>query len=190
LVILLEIVHEERVQKRILMKNNYKDYKAHVKRNVTDKLYFNMISLLLSENKEKRLTSRDVLNLLFNKVPDFWIAPKINKYDGHVSKHEAEHIRDIIKVVGHQNKINRCNQGYISVLNFLNKHNIHSDLYSTYSMITLMILSSIFGKSGFNEEKCLDLCLTHKKMSVDIFYDIIKELLSDMEYISILYYKI
>jgi len=182
-------LYELVINKRIFTRNSYKEYKKVIKKYVKDPFYYKIISSLLDEDKNKRPTSRETMNKLFNKIPDIYIQQNINKYDGHVSKDETESIRDIIKVVGYQNKINRCAQGYVAILNFLNKNNIDPELHTIYVLITLMILSSIFGKTGFNDEKCLALCCAHKKISKQTFYDIIDELLSNMDYISILLLK-
>ncbi len=182
-------LYELVTNKRIFTKNSYIEYNKIVKKYVKDPFYYEIISSLLDEDKNTRPTSRDVMMKLFDKVPDIFIQQDINKYDGNISKSESESIRDIIKVIGHQNKINRTTQGYVAILNFLNKYDIDPKLYTIYSLITLMILSSIFGKSGFNDEKCLALCCSYKKISKQIFHDIIYELLFNMDYISILLLK-
>lgn len=179
-------LYELITHKRIFMKNNYQEYKKIIKKYVIDPSYYKIISSLLDGNKNKRLTSRETLFKLFNESPNNWTPPHINKYEDRLSKHEVESIRDIIKVVAHHNKINRSNQGYVAILNFLNKFNITPELYITYTLITLMILSSLFGKTGFNDEKCLNLCCVNDH---DTFHNIISELLSNMEYISILLLK-
>lgn len=182
-------LYELITNKRIFTKNTYQEYQKIIKKNVTDPLYFKIIFSLLNEDKNKRFTSRDVLKMLFDETPDKWNQPEINKYDKRISENEAESIRDIIKVIGHHNSINRCTQGYVAILNFLNKNIIDSDLYTIYVLITLMILSSIFGKKGFSYDKCYNLCCASKKISNNIFYNIINELLSNMDYISILLIK-
>jgi serine/threonine protein kinase len=182
-------LYELITHKRIFMRNNYQEYKKIINKYVTDRPYHKIISSLLNENKEDRPTSRETFTKLFNKTPNKWISHGINKYDTTISKHQAESIRDVIKVIGYQNKINRCNQGLVAILNFLNKHNIDSELHIIYSLITLMFLSSIFGKTGFNDEKCFNSCCANKKISREVFYHIINELLSNMDYISILLLK-
>jgi len=182
-------LYELITHKRILMKDNYHEYKKNVKNHVTDYSYYKIISSLFEEDKDKRPSSREVLFKLFNETPVNWVNPTINKYDDKLSNEQKESIREIFKVIKHQNKINRSNQGYIAVINFLNKHNVNSELHIIYSLITLMILSSIFGKTGFNDEKCFDLCRNSKEISRATFIQIINELLSNMEYISILLLK-
>ena len=172
--------------RRIFMKNTYQEYQKIVKKYVTDPLYCKIIFSLINEDKNKRYTSRDVLKMLFNETPSKWIQPEINKYNERISDYEADSIRDMIKVIGHHDKINRSNQGYIAILNFLNKNNIDPEFYIIYTLITLMILSSIFGKKGFDDDKCYTLCCSSKKISHQTFYDIIDELLSNIDYISIL----
>lgn len=182
-------LYELITNRRIFTKNSYAEYKRIIKKNVKDSFHYKIISSLLDEDKDKRPTARETMMKLFNKKPDCFIPKDIDKHDGRISKDEAESIRDIIKVIGYQNKINRSNQGYIAILNFLNKYDIAIELHVIYTLITLMILSSIFGKKGFNDDKCLALCCAHKKISHRTFYEIIDELLSNMDYISILLLK-
>lgn len=184
-------LYELVTNKRIFMKNSYQEYKRYIKRkkNVIDPFYYKIISSLLGEDKSKRPTSRDVLFEIFNENPNNKISPNINKHDNRFSKCETESIRDIIKVVAYQNEINRSNQGYVATLNFLNESNVLQDLHIVYSLVTLMILSSLFGKSGFGDEKCFNLCCANKKISHKVFYNIINELLSNTDYISILLSK-
>jgi len=178
-------LYELITNRRVFMRNSYEEYKRVIKKYVTDKFYYKIISSLLDEDKDKRLTSRETLNKLFKEVPDKWITPSLNKHDSRLSEREAVSIRDVVKVISHQNKINRSSQGYVAILNYLNKNEIDKELYTIYTLITLMILSSIFGKTGFNVQKCIDLCCTNDK----IFYDIINELLSNMDYVSTLLLK-
>ena len=182
-------LYELITNKRVFMRNSYEEYNRVIKKYVNDKFYYKIISSLLHEDKNKRLTSRETLNKLFNEVPDKWITPSLTKHNSRLSEHETESIRDIVKVIGHQNKINRSNQGYVAILNYLNKHEVDSDLYMTYTLITLMILSSIFGKPGFNDEKCLNLCCSNKKISAADLHNIVDKLLSNMDYISTLLLK-
>jgi serine/threonine protein kinase len=182
-------LYEFVTNKRLLNKNSYEEYHKVVKKYVNDSFYLEIILSLLNEDKSKRPTSRELMVKLFNKNADILILQDMNKYDGRLSKNETESIRDIIQVIAYQNKINRSRQGCLAVSSFLNKFNIKSEFHIAYTLITLMILSSIFGKTGFNDEKCLSLCCAYKKISKQTFHDIINELLSDIEYISILLLK-
>ena len=182
-------LYELVTNKRIFTRSSYAEYRKIIKKNVKDPIYYKIISSLLDEDKNKRPTAREMMVKLFDKIPSIFNQHDITKYDSRISDDETESIRDIIKVIGHQNKINRSAQGYTAILNFINKYDVGEEFYVIYTLITLMILSSIFGRTGFNQEKCFTLCCAHKKISYQIFYDIIDELLSNVNFISILLLK-
>jgi len=182
-------LYELITNRRLFYKNSYDEYKKIVKKFVENSFYYEIISSLLDEDKLKRPTSKELMSKLFDKKIDTFVPKDIKKYDENISNIEEDMIREIIKVLGHQNKINRCNQGCIAILNFLNKYTIEIDYYTIYTLITLMILSSVFGKPGFNEEKCFLLCSSCKNITKQKFYEILYELLNDVDYISILLLK-
>lgn len=186
---------------RIMKRKSYNQLARMIKKKITDEKYYKIISSLLSEDKDKRYTSREVLEILYNETPEYWkkhiinvIDPFNNKsrleddtvfYDN-IDKENCKYIRDIIQVIGHNYRINRRGKGYGAILFYLNKNKINYKFYAVYSIITLLILSSLFGKSSFQESDCLSLCRECKELSSVTFYDIIHELLSNNDYINII----
>jgi serine/threonine protein kinase len=181
---LYELVTNKKMSKKDEVQKTYTDFKNIVNMNVKDNKYNKLIISLLQENKDKRPSARDVLRQLFNETPS--LPEKFELLSSEFP--ENNDIRDIIKVVGYKYKINRITQGYLAVVKFLQKNKIYKEFHEIYSMITLFILSSIFGKPLFNQDLCLKYCSSYKKISSLTFYDIIRELLSDNDYVSTLLY--
>lgn len=94
------------------------------------------------------------------------------------------YIRKNMKKIAFEYNINRAKKGYGALVNYLERNRINTDLYVLYMAITLMILSSIFGKSGFNENEVSE--LTNDKYKSSAIYKILDSLISDSIFINIL----
>lgn len=178
--------YENGKKKHKLLKYNYNEFRSVVKKEMSDNIYRRVILDLLNKNKLDRPTSRDVLIALYKENPICWKRPEIKTYDMKIPDTEVKMIRDIIQVIGHKYKINRCNQGYSAIIHYLNQKNIETQYYSIYTFINLMILSSVFGRSGLNSDICLSLC--GKNITNEIFNRVINDLLMDKDYISTILY--
>ena len=97
---------------------------------------------------------------------------------------DRQYVRRLIKLTADEFGINRAKKGYGALLSFMDNHNINSDLYRIYAAVTLMILSSIFGKSGFRENNVIELC--QNKYDKKFIYHILENLLSDSVFVGIL----
>ena len=97
---------------------------------------------------------------------------------------DRQYIRRLMKQTAHQFEINRGKKGYGALLSYIDNHRIESSLHRIYTAVTLMILSSIFGKSGFRQEQVMELC--ENKYSLSFVFRVLDEMLSDNVYVSIL----
>lgn len=97
---------------------------------------------------------------------------------------DRQYIRSLMKGTAFEFEINRGKKGYGALLSYIDNHHIESSLHRIYTAITLMILSSIFGKSGFREQQVIELC--ERKYSTTLIYKILEKMLSDRVFISIL----
>ena len=101
-----------------------------------------------------------------------------------VPVNDRQYIRKLMKQTSYKFEINRAKKGYGALLSYLDNHKIEPTLHKLYTAITLMILSSIFGKSGFRQEQVLELC--DNNYSLSFTFKILGELLSDSVYVGIL----
>jgi serine/threonine protein kinase len=165
---------------------NYTQLKAIIKHKILDKQYQNLLYTLLHEDKSKRPSSRDVLYLLYEESPD---KPKkfyadSDDTESKIPKDRRQAIRRLMKTTAHYYKINRCKKGYGALLDHLQTHNIKPSLYPLYTNTTLMILSSIFGKSGYRPRHVLK--STNNRYDNHYFYKVLTDLLNDERFVGLL----
>jgi len=177
---------------KIIREASYNELSQVIHEKVEDKEHRKIIHNLLHEDKKRRPSARAVLRLLFNISPNKWIIPDniIDKRsdDGKmlisISRRNIDIIRDIMKNVTYENNIRRGKKGYGALIYYLDHYKISPDLYTLYAGITIMILSSIFGKSGFDENAIIHLC--NKNYNSEYINKILDNMLSDNTYINIL----
>lgn len=172
---LLQLLYGIRVRKP-----NYNQLKRIVDEKVTNNTYHKIISSLLDEDKSKRLTSREVYSLLFTDIPEQWTKPLVSS-EINIPEPERQIIKNIFNDTCRSFNINRGVKGYKALLIFLNNKHIPSKNYKLYVATTIMILSSLFGESGFRENDIIRLC---SNISKDDVYKVLEELLSDELFIN------
>lgn len=97
---------------------------------------------------------------------------------------DRKYIRCLMKATAYEFKINRAKKGYGALLSYIDCHKIDPIYYRLHTAITLMILSSIFGKSGFREKEVMQLC--EDNYDRNSIFDVLKDMLSDRVFIGIL----
>lgn len=184
----------------------YDELKQVVRDKVENPEYRKIIYNLLHCDKSRRPSARSLLYRLFNESPPKWIRPAIisTAYSSgaksrrdesmgpgrsphvviSVLQEDRQYIRRLMKQTAYQFEINRGKKGYGALLSYIDNHRIESSLHRLYTAVTLMILSSIFGKSGFRHEQVMQLCDHHYSLS--FVFRILDEMLSDNVYVSIL----
>ena len=100
---------------------------------------------------------------------------------------DGKYVYDMMQLTADETKINRSKIGYRALLTYIDDHKIESSLHTLYIGITFMILSAIFGKSGFKEHDIIALC--ERQYDSKVIYTILEELLTDNNYINILMYS-
>ena len=95
-----------------------------------------------------------------------------------------EYIRTLIKTTANEFEIARSKKGYGAIISYIVNHKISSKHHKIYTAVTLMVLSSLFGRSGFRETEVIDLC--QDKYDIEYLYRVLNNLLSDRLFITIL----
>lgn len=186
----LEMIAEIKINRQA----SYDELKQVVQDKVENRDYRKIIYNLLHEDKERRPSARDLLYRLFKIDPPKWVRPEIiignqsksdsNRVTTSITQEDRTYIRSLMKTTAHKFEINRGKKGYGALLSFLDSHKIDRSLYRIYTAITLMILSSIFGKPGFREQEVLSLC--DKQFNSTTIHEILDTMVSDQTFLNIL----
>ncbi len=170
---------------------NYHELKNATKTKITDKNYRKLICSLLQENKSKRPTSREVLMMMFNESPPRWERSKISISSSELGNSQIFlrnktrlYIRKLMKETSRKYDINRPKKGYGALLYYLDSSKASTDSYKFHTAITLMILSAMFGRSGFRENEVFRLC--DSRYSKHDMYQLLEQLIKNNTYVNIL----
>lgn len=189
----LEMIAEIKINRQA----TYDELKQVVVNKVKDPEYLKIIYNLLHQDKDRRPTARSLLYRLFKDNPPKWIKPTLIQLDqsrsgtgqhGRIAvsilSDDRNYIRKLMKVTAYEFKINRGKKGYGALISYIDNYQIQPSSYKIYTAVTLMILSAIFGKSGFRETEVLNLC--ENKYRLELIYSILQNMLSDHIFISLL----
>lgn len=188
----LEMVGEIKINRQA----TYEELKRIIEEKIRNPDYRKIIYNLVHEDKGRRPSARNLLFYLFKQSPPVWVQPNIlSKYQiknrqknrimiVSVINEHREFIRKLMKAMAHKYEINRAKKGYGALISYIDNNNIEFSSYKIYTAVTLMILSAIFGKSGFREAEAIKLC--ENKYDLHLIYKILENLLSDFIFVSIL----
>lgn len=183
-VCLIEILGRVRIYQQL----NYKELKAIAKDNISTSKYYKVVSKLISKDKSKRPSARELLNYLFKKTPVLWINPFKSDYSKRItisiSSRDKEYIYKTMKTLCNSFNINRGKKGFGALIYYIDQYNIQPYQYNFYINIIILILSSLFGKSGFSETQILINC--NYQYSINDLYKLLEQMLSDDKFIGIL----
>jgi len=166
----------------------YHELRQIVHDKVENKEYQKIIYSLLQEDKHLRPTARSLLQLLFKEDPPKWVRPDLfNDSESvylSVPPEQRRYIRKLMKTTGHKFNINRAKKGYGALISYIDKNNVSANYYDIYTLVTLMVLSSIFGQARFDQHDVLSLC--NSRYNLRFIYSVLENILSDYTYINIL----
>lgn len=173
---------------KISRQTNYETLKKIIKSKIHNKHYSKFIQSLVHSDYHKRPTARMALNFLFGLEPARWnksndsLNEYIVKYDSDRNR-KIKEIKDIMKDNAKYYAINRGKKGYGALLRYIETHQVSKRDYISYTAVVLMILSAIFGKSGFREKEAMSLMEEDESE----MYKILNELSSDKCFINSLF---
>lgn len=184
----LEMVADIKINRQA----SYEELKHIIREKVSNPEYRKIIYNLVNSNKDRRPKARDLLYRMFKISPPRWVkSPFVasclsdfkskRDYSMMASSAELQYVRKIMKVLSDEFEINRGKKGYAALAAYLNAENVPKSMYKLYTAVTLMILSSIFGKSGFRQQQVIEFC--DSKYSLNTIYDVLKQLLSNDDFI-------
>lgn len=117
---------------------------------------------------DKRPTASYLLKHLFHEDRVYTKVPYDLTMDFKVCEKEQLEIRRVIQKTAEDYKISRSRIGYIVVLYCLTVYQPSSDTHMLWIGTVLLVLSAIFGKSGFREEAVISFC-EHRFSKKDIY---------------------
>lgn len=184
----LEMIGEVKINRQA----SYDELRKVIRDEVTDLRYRDIIYNLVHQDRERRPSSRELLDMLFDMEVPRWRASSSNIIDNYktstiynnIPTSDREMIRLQMKDSVTKYEINRGKKGYVALLAFLVTNRVERKYYLVHTAITLMILSSMFGKSGFRESDINDIC--PKSYSLNTICKILETMLSSDTFLDIL----
>ena len=167
---------------KIKRQPNYSELVSIIEKKVNDKHLREIIFNLIREDRENRTTARELMLLLFKEDPPRW---KSRIETSVASTKNYEMIRKAMKHNSKDYKVNRAKKGYTALVTYLEKHNISEEHHKIYTFITIMILSAIFGNSGFKDQDILQ--SVEKNYTIGFIHKALKNMLSDEDFVNLLF---
>lgn len=163
--------------------SSYEKCQYMVKKIMNKHPYMKIVHDLFSEVRENRPTARDILQEIYEyNLPRWKYSRTLNYYIKSTDyPHYRSVVRKLIKKKSLEHQIKRSRICYGALLVYMAKNNLHSNLYIPYAAVTLMIASSLFGKSGFKEKEVLEIC---REIDIDTIHEILRNLLDDEIYLN------
>lgn len=167
---------------RVFRQSSYREILQMVNDRVRNKKLREIIYNLIREDRENRFTARGLMRALFKETPLRWSgsSPELvfddSKYDW---------IRRFMKTSCYDYDVNRAKKGYKALSNYLEMKGINSENYKVHTLVTIMILSALFGNSGFNEHQLLK--EPGKKYPQEMANKLLLQMLSDEMFVSLLF---
>lgn len=192
---------------KILKPHNYQDLQELIIEQIPDSGHKKIIYNLVHPDRQRRPNARDLLKTMYNEVPRYWTGPQLTlrvKDNNHyismdekmslikrnneiiVDKNNCAYveIRKLMKKTAHKYEINRCKKGFGVLVYYIERYKVCASEYLIHMLVTLMILSSVFGRSGFRQDAII--VLSDHKYELICINRILKDMLSDRDFINIL----
>lgn len=178
-IVLAEILLWRRVNKKKL---------DHEIKKIEDEKMVKLIKLLVSEDRKKRPNIEEIFKHYLNEdVPEIYVNDK-PQHNIKFDKEWAESIKEYMRKHCQAFYIRRGLTGYKALLTFLSCNKTDSSLIPLYVPCTIMILSSIFGQSGYTEEEVFKSCHRRGFKEKDVL-SAIKDLCDNAHFVNILFMK-
>ena len=171
---------------KISRQASYSELKHIVKKEIKDRSNQKIIYNLLHEDRSKRPTARYLLQRMFDLIPPRLPSKNVPILltPGFINRPEVLQIRSIMKKAARKYSIGRCKKGFGAVIRYLCFQKIPVSQYDLYVSVTLVILSSIIGKSGFTELVAMDFC--GNRYDLPEIYSVLSDLLYDDDFVNIM----
>ncbi len=178
---LLEMLGSIKLTKQI----SYHDLIYMVDKHIHSDKYKNILYNLLSNDKDYRYSARHLMKMIFKKkIQNHHYVEQSLNFEP--SKYKYSKLREFIKVFTKNNNIMRGKTGYLALIFYLETNHIEPHLHKQYVYAMLLILISVFGKTGFERKNIQNICGTIDSNSV---LNCVKELLDSNTFLNKLFHK-
>lgn len=177
-VCLLEFIGDVRINRQA----SYEELRSIIRDKVDDAQYKVIIRNLLNPNKSERYTSRQVYDMMFTGKPSYFSG---NYNNSEEDRDKNISIRNLIKETAKKYDISRGRIGYKAINQYIEHNKIDSNHHEVMALITILILSSIFGKSGYKIKDIRNKC--SRSYENKHIYKFLREILADTQFINVLF---
>lgn len=145
--VVLELFADVRVKRQV----THEEIKEEVKKSIKDTTIAAAIIGLTDPDYRKRPSAEDLLNRIFGYDPTVHLRkwPEDRKRVPDESKFKE--VEGWVREVSKKYEINRAKRGFRCLIIFFAEEGVNKSDYPRYTAAMLMILASLFGKSGFDE---------------------------------------
>jgi|694.fasta_scaffold149826_2 serine/threonine protein kinase len=152
---------------------------------IKDPIYKDILLSLTNKDPSQRYTIEQIIKILYNETPPLVkTIPNINEQSSvrYLSMEQKSFIRKTIKTFTFKYDIKRGKKGYIALIRYIDENQVDKSLFKIMIGATLLILSSVFGKSKFKESHIKEITDDTKQLN-----QILNTLLNNSTFLNIIY---
>ena len=161
---------------RVTRQAQYKDVDGLIA-SVPDRKHQDLIRQLLNKDRTQRPSAATVLFALYGiQAPiSSTLAPVLLRVK---SENKDNPVRGLIKRLAREWEISRAKRGYGALLSFFEIHSVPQTEQEQYAVVLLVILSALFGRSGFKLRNAAEIV----NVEVKDLYSVLDDLLGDRDW--------
>jgi serine/threonine protein kinase len=181
---------------RVKGKKSYQELAEIAKKNVKNPHILEWTLKMISENRAERPTARSLLKRFFNITPPLQCHPGFPVFKNNLQRDQIEKIQAIFRERSPQPNedpksaekraiIYRSKIAYEACITYINKKKIHEDYHILYACATVMIFSSVFGKSGYTIRHIMSETGLNSQKALKA----VNQLITDEDFITVMFYS-
>jgi len=165
---------------------SYERLQLYIKKNVTSSTHQDILLSMINPEHEKRPSATDILSRLYPSDPylNYQVSIKIPKHSPRSGGYNQK-IKRLMTNIANEYNINRSQQGFVALTYYIEYYKLKRQYYELYAKVMLMILSSIFGQSGYGIRNIISSKLGHDVTNIRIAT---LELLHSEDVMALIYY--
>lgn len=175
-IVALELFGNVRIRRQV----THAEVKAQVAESIKDKDLAHYIIALTDPDYRKRPSAEHILEKLYNYDPTLHVRPCPEYKKVSIDEDKFKHVEKWMRSLSKEYNIARAKRGYKCLLLFFVENSISSKEHAVYTAVMMMVLSAVFGKSGFDDKKAAKWAECHH----DDILQALAALLSDANVIS------
>lgn len=189
-VMILEILGGWKIQRQ----QSYDELFEFADKSKINRKYHHLIYTLIQPSHDHRPSAAEVYQYLFEKPAPVKIRPATAKLESERSLTGFQFARHWFQEAAKHYSINRPLRGVEALVCFFGRHATPEKWHHFYALVMLMVLSAIFGPSGFSEKHVLSAYEQNSDRRADRIlptqddvYKALEEIVKDRDVLSILF---